>query len=960
MNVKPQVVTSYRREAVSQAPDTCLSVLIDENQSVLTCFNISPSSQYLVGDSVGNLFIGQKVNRVMEFQSIQVYTEQIFKIFCDQTQIICLGRDKEQRELILKSVEFKNKKYVIKSTFQTTLTEDPSYCSMSFDFQTLAISDKNGLTSVFKLPKIKLLFQENLKLQDKNVPVLFNSFMYLDNENTLRPNSELKQSQIRALFVCGSNDQTQASIILFNVSTGEKQSINLSSIFALTSFVPTLLAQTENKIVYATQNKCKAAQQLYEQISVQDQKQFNQISDIKELNHVVKQNILNQVVPKDGNVLQLKSFKSGELLAHADTYIQIFNAKNRVLYQQNDSSSNMLISFDVLRQSYVLLNCNPDQISLIELCPIDSDQLIDSLLQAKLFEEALQLALDARSRTKPYKIASVRQAYAINLFEQQLFERACDQYVETIGVLEASVVVRAFLEYGRTQELTRYLEALHHQKIAAGSHTNLLMNCYTKNNDVNRLIQFIRSAEELFVVKKEPPVFNVVLACQNLISGNMKDLAIETALVLDNEVFGIQLMIQNDRIEEAVKVLRTLEAKKCAECIIQFGNELMGEKLVEDICSIIKDLCLVYQQSPADTLKKQQIKDTEKEKYTYIEFMTQKQTQFEKTECFCKIDQFVHLFVERKMEIHLVKILTALINTYLQDEHLRDLQISDVCVETYFELLLKQLWYAKKKFDNCDDVPFDVNITDKYIENMLQTLSNSNLKYSYDHLLILFQTYDLKSCVIHTLQKLNMKQECLKFYAQNNQFEEAINLYKQADDDQKNQLFSDLLQLAVQTKNSENVKKVLKLFENNQSISTLNIIELLVQFDPDQTLEAVYDFLKNKLIIINDQMLQSYESYTKTLKNLEQTRKQIEELKKPKLYQRAQCAKCNLAVDPPVVYVRCGHCYHERCWKSINTTCNCWAQQEQKDNKIEFEVDSYKTFADVLSGLADNPYIKKE
>ena len=59
-------------------------------------------------------------------------------------------------------------------------------------------------------------------------------------------------------------------------------------------------------------------------------------------------------------------------------------------------------------------------------------------------------------------------------------------------------------------------------------------------------------------------------------------------------------------------------------------------------------------------------------------------------------------------------------------------------------------------------------------------------------------------------------------------------MYKQADDESKGQLYADLLQLAVQTQNEGNIRDVLKLFENdrNQTISTLNIIELMVQFNP--------------------------------------------------------------------------------------------------------------------------------
>lgn len=106
--------------------------------------------------------------------------------------------------------------------------------------------------------------------------------------------------------------------------------------------------------------------------------------------------------------------------------------------------------------------------------------------------------MNPKSHCKVYKQAAVRQQYAQHLFEQGNYQKACEQFIQTIGSLEPSVVVRAFLEFGRTVELAQYLEELHKNKQAAPSHTNLLMNCYTKNDDMAGLVRFVREAEESF------------------------------------------------------------------------------------------------------------------------------------------------------------------------------------------------------------------------------------------------------------------------------------------------------------------------------------------------------------------------------------------------------------------------------------------------------------------------------
>lgn len=82
------------------------------------------------------------------------------------------------------------------------------------------------------------------------------------------------------------------------------------------------------------------------------------------------------------------------------------------------------------------------------------------------------------------------------------------------------------------------------------------------------------------------------------------------------------------------------------------------------------------------------------------------------------------------------------------------------------------------------------------------------------------------------------------------------------------------------------MRDVLELLKNNQSISTLNVIELLVQSNPDLQLDAVYDYLRQKLTVINDQMIQSYQAYQKSLFRLDQTAQQIDRMKKPLLYSK--------------------------------------------------------------------------
>ncbi|CAG2195608.1 unnamed protein product [Mytilus edulis] len=71
------------------------------------------------------------------------------------------------------------------------------------------------------------------------------------------------------------------------------------------------------------------------------------------------------------------------------------------------------------------------------------------------------------------------------------------QYIKTIGKLEASYVIRKFLDAQRIHNLTKYLQALHKAQQATEEHTTLLLNCYTKLKDVNKLDEFIMLDEKI-------------------------------------------------------------------------------------------------------------------------------------------------------------------------------------------------------------------------------------------------------------------------------------------------------------------------------------------------------------------------------------------------------------------------------------------------------------------------------
>lgn len=83
------------------------------------------------------------------------------------------------------------------------------------------------------------------------------------------------------------------------------------------------------------------------------------------------------------------------------------------------------------------------------------------------------------------------------LYQKGDYDTAMQQYLKAIETTEPSQVIRKFLDTQRMQNLIDYLEELHEHHKATSDHTTLLLNCYAKLKDVEKLEEFIKSPGDL-------------------------------------------------------------------------------------------------------------------------------------------------------------------------------------------------------------------------------------------------------------------------------------------------------------------------------------------------------------------------------------------------------------------------------------------------------------------------------
>ncbi|ORY88576.1 hypothetical protein BCR35DRAFT_288786 [Leucosporidium creatinivorum] len=117
---------------------------------------------------------------------------------------------------------------------------------------------------------------------------------------------------------------------------------------------------------------------------------------------------------------------------------------------------------------------------------------LSTLFSRNLYTLAVSLAQSRK--LSPSEVAEIYRRYGDHLYSKSDYEGAMGCYLKTVGTVQASYVIRKFLDAQRLSHLTSYLQELHSRGLANSDHTTLLLNCYTKLADDTALSSFIHSS----------------------------------------------------------------------------------------------------------------------------------------------------------------------------------------------------------------------------------------------------------------------------------------------------------------------------------------------------------------------------------------------------------------------------------------------------------------------------------
>ena len=493
---------------------------------------------------------------------------------------------------------------------------------------------------------------------------------------------------------------------------------------------------------------------------------------------------------------------------------------------------------------------------------------LDVLFKKNLYPLALNLARN--QNYDEYILVDILKRYADYLYSKGDYENAMFQYIQTIGKLEPSYVIRRFLDAQRVTNLTQYLQALHEQGHATANHTTLLLNCYTKLHDVKKLEDFIKTDKQIY--------FDVETAIEVCRSAEFYDHALYLAQKYEDHDAFIRIQMEDlNSPRDAATYIQELEFEDTKKYLLKYGSVLMTH-IPEEMTQILIKLCTSSGVEPANAGDEAEKKEEEK---------------------VGRPEDFIQIFVSQKQ--WLLKFLETMIEMY-------PTKSSPAVWNTIIELYLAEMTEPTSPTSKKNP--------------LLELLKNPQASYDADQALIMCQVHKHRPATLYLLERLRMYKELVQYHMDHNEHKNVITACKKFGDRDPSIWVQVLTYFANKSEDCRNeISEVLKVIDQQNLLPPLRVVEILSR-NQTTTLEMVKDYIVNGIkkesqsIDEDTKLIESYQTETSKI------RQDIEDLRKmPQVFQVAQCSGCATPLDLPSVHFLCKHSFHLRCLGDNEKEC---------------------------------------
>ncbi|KAF8967280.1 hypothetical protein BDZ97DRAFT_1697796 [Flammula alnicola] len=271
------------------------------------------------------------------------------------------------------------------------------------------------------------------------------------------------------------------------------------------------------------------------------------------------------------------------------TKVTVFDPENKLVAYSGTFKQGVREVVSQWGQVYVLSNDG----NLVCLQEKSTASKLDMLYRKSLYGLALNLA--ATQKLDESSVADIHRQYGDHLYAKGDWDGAMGQYVQTMGHLQPSYVIRKYLDAQRINNLVTYLQELHSLGLANADHTTLLLNTYTKLKDVARLDSFIktesrRNAKTDGGDSEELP-FDLVTAIRVCRQAGYFEHASYLAKKYDRHEDYLRIQIEDaGNFADALAYLRKLGPEAAENNLARYGRAML-QSLPEETTQLLIDLC---------------------------------------------------------------------------------------------------------------------------------------------------------------------------------------------------------------------------------------------------------------------------------------------------------------------------------------------------------------------------------
>ncbi|KAJ1909252.1 Vacuolar protein sorting-associated protein 11 [Tieghemiomyces parasiticus] len=558
---------------------------------------------------------------------------------------------------------------------------------------------------------------------------------------------------------------------------------------------------------------------------------------------------------------------------------------------------------------------------------------LDILYKQNLYPLAVKMA--THHQYNPESIAEIYRRYGDYLYSQDDFDGAMGQYLQTVGYVEPSYVIRKFLDAQRLNHLTSYLETLHAQGLATADHTTLLLNCYTKLKDEARLEKFLQQGGEALQ-------FDVETAIRVCRQAGYARQALTLAERFDQP--AIYLEIQVEDIGDLARSVQYIADRRDDTPEERAGYvERYGRRLLEGLPDATTDL-LIETCAPQN----QRESTSNAADGTVPRHPNPR--------------RFQSLFVSHPQ--HLVRFLETVADRRwgdaASDPAEGDAGDRRAVWQTLLELYLAE-WGRNTRLSEATADAAHGERQRAAAKRAMALLRDPHVDYDWDQAFTLCDLAQFDPGTTWLYESREMYQELVQFYMDRDDVETVVQLLAQHGT-RDPALYTEALDYFVSshtvlTTHGEELAPLLAKIEQLNLLPPLQVVQTLSRHSVAQ-LGLVKDYLvrclttERALVDQDERLIASYREETNTM------RQEIVDLRtQPVVFQSTKCSSCQAPLDLPSIHFLCKHSYHQRCLGEAEQACPRCATENRLVGEIlrnqEATARQHERFASKLEDAPD-------